>query len=56
MTNEELLFICDAVKQVAQNYQEWQKDYKYNSSSNEFENVIIGEDIEKEVQKWFELG
>jgi selenocysteine lyase/cysteine desulfurase len=56
MTNEELLFICDAIQQVAQNYQEWQKDYKYNSSSNEFENVIIGEDIEKEVQKWFELG
>ncbi|WKL49299.1 aminotransferase class V-fold PLP-dependent enzyme [Flavobacterium pectinovorum] len=56
MTNEELLFICDAVKQVVQNYQEWQKDYKYNSSSNEFENVVSKEDIEKEVQKWFHLG
>jgi selenocysteine lyase/cysteine desulfurase len=56
MTNEELLFICDAIQQVAQNYQEWQKDYQYNSSSNEFENVVFEENIEKEVQKWFELG
>lgn len=53
MTNEELLFICDAIQKVALNYEEWQKPYEYNATNNEFENVLIEETISKDVKNWF---
>ncbi|KAF2336897.1 aminotransferase class V-fold PLP-dependent enzyme [Flavobacterium daemonense] len=55
MTNEELLFICDAIAQVASNYKKWQKDYEYNPVSNEFENPQISDAISREVNDWFKL-
>ena len=55
MTNEELLFICDSIKQVALHYEKWQNDYQYNRCSNEFENLDSTESIEEEVKEWFEL-
>ncbi len=36
MTDEELEVIIDAVKQIAENHEEWAKDYRYNTLSNEF--------------------
>jgi selenocysteine lyase/cysteine desulfurase len=36
LTNRELLFICDGIKKVAENIEEWSKDYSYESSKNEF--------------------
>jgi selenocysteine lyase/cysteine desulfurase len=53
MTNEELLFICDAIQKVVVNYQDWQKAYEYNSLTNEFENVLIEETISEDVKDWF---
>ncbi|WP_410745945.1 aminotransferase class V-fold PLP-dependent enzyme [Flavobacterium pectinovorum] len=53
MATEELLFICEAIQQVAFHYEEWQKAYLYNPSTNEFENVLIEETIEEEVKEWF---
>lgn len=55
MTNEELLFICNAIQKVTLNYQEWQKDYQYNSFTNEYESLIQQENIEEDVKKWFRL-
>ncbi|KAF2506986.1 aminotransferase class V-fold PLP-dependent enzyme [Flavobacterium zhairuonense] len=55
MTNEELLFICKAIEQVALNYKNWQKDYEYNPVSNEFENPRISDTIAREVDDWFKL-
>lgn len=54
-TNEELLYICDAIEKVALNYKKWKKDYEYNSVSNEFENPKIKDNIEREVKQWFKL-
>lgn len=54
-TDEELLFICNAIQQVALNYKKWQKDYEYNPATNEFENPRIKDTIEREVNEWFEL-
>lgn len=56
MTNDELLFICDAIQKVVLNYDEWQKVYEYNASTNEFENVLIEETIPEDVKDWFCLG
>jgi hypothetical protein len=53
MTNEELLFICNAIKEVANNYLDWQKPYKYNSNNNEFELTLSKETIYSDVEKWF---
>lgn len=55
MTNEELLFISDAIQQVVLHYKEWQKDYQHNSATNEYESIVKEENIDKEVKEWFWL-
>jgi selenocysteine lyase/cysteine desulfurase len=55
MTNEELLFICEAIQQVVENHKEWQKEYQHNSATNEYENLLIEETIEENVKEWFWL-
>jgi selenocysteine lyase/cysteine desulfurase len=39
MTNKEVLFITDALKEVVENKSEWEKDYTYNPATNEFDRV-----------------
>ena len=39
MTDDEIYFICDSIKQVVKNIPDWQKDYKYSSSKNEYFNL-----------------
>jgi selenocysteine lyase/cysteine desulfurase len=36
MTNEELYTITNALKEIIKNIKEWEKDYTYNPSNNEF--------------------
>ena len=36
MTNEEIYFIMNAIKELSQNHREWSNDYSYNSSNNSF--------------------
>ncbi len=36
MTNDEISFICDAIKAVAKNYKVWGEDYEYNAFKNEY--------------------
>jgi len=55
LTNDELLFICEAIEQVALHYKKWQKEYQYNPATNEFEHAEIKETIAKEVNEWFTL-
>lgn len=55
MTNQEIEFICDAIKQVSENYEDWGKDYTYNAIKNEFIHNSNG-NIEKQITKeWFSL-
>ena len=35
-TTEEIKMVCDAIKELAKNHQEWSLDYVYNSKTNEF--------------------
>jgi selenocysteine lyase/cysteine desulfurase len=55
MTNEEVLFICDALQKVRFNYKQWQEFYKYNPINNEFESIVNQETIAQDVQQWFSL-
>lgn len=36
MTDEEVFFIADALKQVSKNYEQWMNDYEYSNKTNEF--------------------
>lgn len=55
MTNEELLFICNAVKEIASNIENWKKEYQYSPSTNEFDNLVVTETIEEDVKEWFSI-
>lgn len=55
MTNEELVFICKALKTIVLNIDEWRKVYHYNPASNEFDNIVIAEVIDEDVKEWFNL-
>ncbi|HEY5687264.1 MAG TPA: aminotransferase class V-fold PLP-dependent enzyme [Yeosuana sp.] len=55
MTNAEIEFICEAIKEVAKSFKEWQTDYTYNAIKNEF--IHKGDhNIEQDiVGDWFNL-
>jgi hypothetical protein len=55
MTDEELYFIIDAIKQVQQNHIEWRKAYTYNNKTNEFKHIDEPVDKTELVAPWFEL-
>lgn len=54
MTEEELLFITDAIEQVAENAGEWGKDYFYNNHTNEFHHKHHAEENLARSMRWFE--
>lgn len=35
-TDAEMRFVCDAIRQVAENHEQWSKDYVYDKCTNEF--------------------
>ena len=55
ITSEELSFICNSLKELSENIEEWSKDYKYDNLKNDFLHKTVPP-IEKElVKKWFSL-
>jgi selenocysteine lyase/cysteine desulfurase len=36
ITTDEVLYVCESIRQVAENHKEWAKDYVYNAFKNEF--------------------
>lgn len=55
MTNDELNFILDGIKQVQKNHLSWSKNYIYNSKTNEFRHNMEPQDKTEIVKQWFEL-
>lgn len=55
MTDNELRFITAAIKKVAENAQEWSKDYLYDRHTNEFHHKSSIERDLSVLSKWFEL-
>ena len=54
MTNEEMYFIVDSIRQLAMNHKEWKQDYRYQLSTNEFIHNSFPP-IENNIAKnWFE--
>lgn len=55
ITNEEVQFICDSLKTLAENIEEWSKDYRYDMVKNDYVHTSV-EPIEKQlVADWFTL-
>jgi hypothetical protein len=55
MTNEELFFITNAIKETAEKAELWKNDYCYNNHTNEFSHCKIPERYNSDYVAWFNL-
>lgn len=55
-TDEEIVFICEAIKELALHFKEWAKDYSYDATSNEFLHKSFVSKEKDLVRQWFHLG
>lgn len=55
MTNEELEFIIDSIKQIAENIDNWKLDYRYDKHTNEFKHISENDLIMPRINSWFQL-
>jgi selenocysteine lyase/cysteine desulfurase len=54
ITNAEVDFVCDSLKAVCANVEEWKKDYEYDPINNDYKHKTF-KSIEKElVRNWFD--
>ena len=52
-TNAEIKYVCDSIKALAENQQDWAKDYDYNKNSNEFTHKQALHTEKDLVKQWF---
>ena len=55
LTNDEIYFIADAIRQIVENISEWKNDYTYSPQNNEFYNILTNGKDDKEIENWFSL-
>ena len=55
MTDEELNFIVNAIREIEDNHREWGRDYVYNRRKNEFFHREEQKDKTEVVRNWFTL-
>ena len=54
-TSAEIEFVCESIRLLSENHQEWAKEYQYNPKTNEF-NHKVAVTLEKErVATWFQV-
>jgi hypothetical protein len=53
MTNEEMNYVCDSIIALAENFKAWERDYQYQSESNEYVHNKNGNEIDDLVNTWF---
>lgn len=54
-TNEEIKFVCESIKALAKQYNEWKNDYVYNPKTNEFVHKNASHSEHDMVKKWFSI-
>ena len=52
-TNDEIAFVCDSIKKLAENHKEWALDYNYNKETNEFIHKDAINNERQMVADWF---
>jgi len=55
MTNDELLFILDAIRQTVENADKWNNHYSYDRHTNEFRHCKFPEKEDPDFSRWFNL-
>ncbi len=55
LTNDEIYYIADAIRQIVENISEWKNDYTYSPQNNEFYNILINGKDDKEIENWFSM-
>jgi hypothetical protein len=55
MTDVELAFLVDAIRQVAENHSVWGQDYQYHSPTNEYHHKSFNGHAEDRIHQWFEF-
>ena len=53
-TNDEIEYICNAIKNLAENHKTWANDYSYNPKTNEFKHKNVNSNAVS-VEKWFDI-
>ena len=54
-TNAEIEYVCQSIKELAQNHEEWAKEYTYNRTNNEFAHNNSQPVVQGMVENWFKL-
>ncbi len=53
MTESEIMFIANAIREIEKNYKKWSEDYIYDNKCNEFRHHSRPKDLSGEITKWF---
>ena len=53
MTDDELDFAVDAIRQIVENAEKWEGDYEYDATCNEFRHRGASDRLEETVDTWF---
>jgi selenocysteine lyase/cysteine desulfurase len=56
MTNDELFYITNAIRQTVEKAEEWGKDYQYDSHTNEFYHFKFPDNNNVKYSQWFKLS
>ena len=54
-TSEEIKYVCDSIKDLALNHKIWEKDYLYNTKTNEFHHKNALHQEAAMVKNWFKF-
>jgi len=52
-TSQEIKYVCDSIKNLAENHKKWAKEYKYNPKTNEFNHKNAKPSEIEMVKGWF---
>lgn len=52
-TDEEIAYVCNSIKELAENHQTWALDYSYNKNTNEFIHKNASSFEDELVESWF---
>ena len=56
MTDDELSFILDAIRQTVENAEQWKMDYDYDGHTNEFHHIKDSGNLSTDYSHWFLLS
>lgn len=54
-TSAEIQYVCESIKALANNHEQWSQEYRYNNATNEFTHINASPVENSMIKKWFEL-